>query len=300
MEKNNHPKVKNAAICFSGLAKNFELCYPYIKKNLLNQIGSYDVFCCTEDDENADKVNLLNPVISKKIKSSEVDKIIKPELKALKNQNYKKFIFPESSGFNLRNVYQQIYKIKEAFNLLEHYMKENNVSYRYFIRIRFDFLPINEINPKTLGIKKGEIVTPPLRTSDKDQINDMFCITGDFSAFKSYCLVYDNLSKIILEQLQFNPSPIQKFYFFLEKQYVSALFFLFRKLTSKKFFKNILGFLLLFPKKFYKQFKGSFRACLERVFFYHLKSEKKAVREEKIDFIIVRNLTDGLLTFSDF
>ncbi len=49
-------KIKNAAVCFSGQAKNFELCYPYIRKNLLDQIGSHDIFCCVEDDENADKI----------------------------------------------------------------------------------------------------------------------------------------------------------------------------------------------------------------------------------------------------
>lgn len=295
MEKDNQSKVKNAAFCFSGLAKNFELCYPYIKKNLLDKIGTYDVFCCVEDDENADKIKILNPVKTERIKSSEVDKIIAPELKRLRRWNYRKFIFPETSGFNLRNVYQQIYKIKGAFKLLEHYMRENNISYRYFIRIRFDFLPINEINPENLDIRKGEIVAPRMETSYKDQINDMFCITKGFDAFRSYCSVYDNFSKIALEGLSFNPSSAQRFYFFFEKQYTSALFFLFKKLIKKKFFKNLLGVLLLFPKKFYKPFKDRFRACLERVFFYSLKSEKKIIKEEKINFIIVRNLTDGLL-----
>ena len=48
-------KIKTAAICFFGQARMLDLCYPYIKKNLLDPIGKngkdYDIFCCVEDDE---------------------------------------------------------------------------------------------------------------------------------------------------------------------------------------------------------------------------------------------------------
>lgn len=267
MKRNEPAIIKDAALCFSGLAKNFELCYPYLKKNLLDNLGDYDIFCCAEDDENVHKIDVLNPVKIEKIKSSDVDKIISKELVALKSQNYKKFVFPETSGFNLRNVYQQIYKIKGAFKLLERYMKENNVSYRYFIRIRFDFLPIDNINLDNFNIKNGEVIVHHLRTLHKDQINDMFSITSDFETFKFYCLVYDHFSKIVLGKLPFNPTPRQRRFFIFEKHYSSFLFFIFKKLTKKKFFKNVLGFLLLLPKKFHKPFKDQFRACLERVFF---------------------------------
>ncbi|KKK64709.1 hypothetical protein LCGC14_2981450, partial [marine sediment metagenome] len=39
------------------------------------------------------------------------------------------------------------------------------------------------------------------------------------------------------------------------------------------------------------------RYSTERVFFYYLKSKKIKLKEKKINFVIVRNLTDGLLIF---
>lgn len=297
MEKNNSAKIKNAAVCFSGLARNLDLCYPYIKKNLLDQIGSHDIFCCIEDDENADKMQLLNPVKSEKINSKDVDKIISNELKSLNRQNYKKFFFPESSRFNLRNVYQQVYKVNRTLELLEEYMKEKNISYRYYIRIRFDLMPIDAINLKNLNIHEKEIVVNKMsKGSDKDQIDDMFCITSNFETFKSYCSVYKKMREIILEKIPFKPSLSQKIYFFFERKYVYGLISLFKIMPSKKFFKNLLGFLLLLPKKFYKNFKARFRSSLERILFYCLEEKKIKIREEKIDFVIVRNLTDGLLS----
>ncbi len=287
-------KFKDAAICFSGLVKNFDLCYPYIKKNLLDNLKDYDVFCCVEDDVNAPQIEVLHPAKIQKIKSSEVDGIIKPELKKLHKENYKKLFFLETSKFNLRNTYQQIYKLKEVCNSLENYMKENNVSYRYFIRIRFDFLPINPISPDRLNIKKGEIVVHHMEKGpEKDQINDMFCISSDFESFRTYCSVYDNFSRIATNEIPFNLSHTQKFHFSFERLYVYLSLFLFGR--RNKIFKNILGFLLLLPKKFYKTLKNSFRVCLERVMYYYLKSEKKIIREEKIPFAIVRTPMDGLL-----
>ena len=293
------PLQKDAAICFSGLVKHFELCYPYIKKRLLDNFSSYDVFCCVEDDGDADKIKLLNPTITEKIKSSDVDKIIAPELKRLKKQNYKRFFFPESRSFNLRNVYQQIYKIDRAFKLLENYMKEKNISYKYFIRIRFDFLPLNSIDPSKLKMAKEEIIVPNMNKGpEKDQLNDMFSVTNNFETFRTYCTLYDHFSKTVLEKLPFNPSRRQKYYFHLEKIYMNVLSFLFKRIKKKKFFRNLFGFCLLLPKKIYKKFKNETRASLERVLFYSLKADERIkIREETINFMILRDPMTGLLFF---
>ena len=60
MKKNKPLKMKNVALCFSGMVKSLELCYPYIKKNLLDHIGSHDIFCFVEDDSDFKKIKLLN------------------------------------------------------------------------------------------------------------------------------------------------------------------------------------------------------------------------------------------------
>jgi len=300
MKKNKKPTVRNVAICFSGMAKTLELCYPYIKKNLLDHIGSYDIFCYTEDDENIEKIKLLKPIKTKKIKSSEVDKILKTEIKTLKKQNYKTCIYPESFRFNLRNVYQQLYKINGSFNLLEKHMNENKVSYKYFIRMRFDFLPLDTFKLEDFKIKKNEVIIPKIKESFiKDEINDMFCVTRDFGTFKSYCSLLNDFEKVVQEKISIKPTFFQKMYFFFEKNYSAFFFFLFKKLNKKqrKLPRYFLGLFLLFPKMFYKKFKEGYRCSLEKVLVYHLKSKNRMIREEVINHVIVRNLRDGLLIF---
>jgi len=300
MKKNKSKKIKNVALCFSGQVKNLELCYPYIKKNLLDHIGSYDIFCFAEDDSDFKKIKLLKSTKTKKVKSSEVDKIIKDEIKSLHKQNYKTSIFPESFRFNLRNTYQQLYKINQSFELLEKYMKEENVSYKYFIRIRFDFLPLDVIKLASFNLKKKEVVVPDIKIPNpKDMFNDMFYITKDFDTFKSCCSLHQNFRKTIEQELSIKTTFFQKLYFIFEKNYRSFLFFLFKKLNKKqrKLPRYLLGLTLLLPKMFYKEFKAKNRYGTEKVFFYYLKSEKISIKKKKIDFIIVRSLTDGFLIF---
>jgi len=300
MKKNQRITKKNVALCFSGQVKKFELCYPYIKKNLLDNIGSYDVFCCAEDDADITKIEALKPVRIEKIKSSEVDKILKEKLKLLNKDNYKKYVFPQSSKFNFRNVYQQLFKIKRAFNLLERYIKENKVKYNYFIRIRFDFLPLDAIEITKYKLKKNDIVVPRIKGLDpKNQVNDMFCITPDIDTFRVYCSMYEQYPTIINKEIPLKTNFQQKMYFWLEKKYNEFFLFLFNRPGKKygKKSKNLLGFVLLFTKMFYTDFKVRNRCNLEKAFFYLLKSRNKNIVEETINFVIVRDPMDGLLIF---
>jgi len=300
MSKNKKLTVKNVALCFSGQVKNLELCYPYIKKNLLDLIGSYDIFCCAEDDNNLKKISLLNPVKTKKIKSSEVDKLIKPKLKFFNKQNYKTFIYQESFRFNFRNIYQQYFKINKSFELLEKYIKEKNISYNYFIRIRFDFLPFDPFKLEYFKIKKNEVVVSNIKgIRPKDEVVDMFYITKDFDTFKSCSSLYNNFKKIVQDEILIRTTFFQKIYFFFEKNYSAFSFFLFKKLNKgkNKLPRNFLGLALLFPKMFYKEFKLKYGTSTERIFFYHLKQKKIRIRKEVINYAIVRDPTDALLIF---
>jgi hypothetical protein len=66
---------------------------------------------------------------------------------------------------------------------------------------------------------------------------------------------------------------------------------------QRKLSKNLLGFMLQFTKMFYKDFKLKKGCSTEKILFSLLKSKKKIIREKKINFVIVRNLTDGRLLF---
>ena len=298
MEKKK--SVKNVAICFSGKVKHLDLCFPYIKKNLLNHLGTYDIFCCAEDDKDLEKLKLLKPLKIEKVKSFDVDRLIKPEIKSIDKQNYKTLIFPESFRFNIRNIYQQLYKINKSFQLLEDHMKKENVSYNYFIRIRFDMLPINTIDPRKFKFKQGEIVVPKIiNLKIKDQINDMFCITKDFESFKDYCFLYKNFRQTVQEKVSIKPSFFQGIYFLLEKFYRSFFIYFLKTINKKqiKFLRQILGVILLLPNLFYEDFKERKRCNLERVLFYYLISKNKIIKRKPMDFVIVRAFDDGLLIF---
>lgn len=299
MQKNSPQTMKNAAVCIFGMAKNFELCYPYFKKNLLDVLGSYDVFCCVEDDENASKIGILKPVRLKKIKSSDVEPLIREDVRALKRQKYIKNLFIESSRFNIRNLYQQLYKINQVFELLTEYMKEKKVGYKYFLKLRFDLLLMNKLNPEDFGIKDNEIIVPSQKMPMvSDAVNDMLCITCNFDVFRSYCSLYNNFRKIIEEQFLLKTNFLQRLYLLCEKGYSNFFFLLLGKLSKKKkIYRNLLGAALFIPKKFYKNFKNENKCYLERILFHHLKSENKEIRKMKMDFIIVRSLDEGFLIF---
>ena len=73
----NKPRI---AFCFSWQARTLDQTYLFFQKNLFDaakeQWFDYDVFCAVEDDEDVDKVNLLNPTKVEKIKSNDIERII--------------------------------------------------------------------------------------------------------------------------------------------------------------------------------------------------------------------------------
>ena len=179
-------------------------------------------------------------------------------------------------------------------------MDEKNISYKYFIRIRFDFFPLDVIKLEDFKIEDNEVVVPSHKgVSLKDEVIDMFYVTKDFNTFKLCSSLYDNFINLILKNISIKPTFFQKFYFFFEKNYSNFFFFLFKKLNKKqrKLPRYLLGLTLLLPKMFYKDFKFKNTCNTEKAFFYNLKSEKKIIKQKKINFVIVRNLTDGLLIF---
>ncbi|PIO08349.1 hypothetical protein COU59_01850 [Candidatus Pacearchaeota archaeon CG10_big_fil_rev_8_21_14_0_10_34_12] len=297
-------KLKKVALCFSGQARTLDLCYPYIKKNILDSVGErgkdYDIFCCVEEDANSGKTSILKPAKIKKVKPADVDRIIKSEIGILRKQNYKTSIFPESFRFNLQKSYRQMYQINESFELLKKYIKEKNVSYQYFIRIRFDFLPLDILKLSDLKIEKNEVIIPQIKIPHrKDIINDMFCVAKDIDTFESYCSLYNNFRIVVQNQLSIKPSFVQKMYFLFEKNYRYVLLNLFDKLNKGKneIPRYLLGIALLFPNMFYKEFKSHNKYSIEKALLCHLKSKEIKIKWKNINFVIVRNLTDGLLIF---
>jgi len=232
---------KKAAICFSWQARTLDKCYEYIKLNILDQIWEqwkdYDIFCCTEDDKDAYKVDeLLKPIINKKVKSSNIGKIIEEKYWELIKRNYKDFIYPGTPRFNLKTFLQQFYKNKIVNEVKNKYWLENNIKYLYTIRLRFDILPIDKLNFENLNNKNITIIYDSLK--DKNEINDMFAIWNKEN-MDIYYSIFDNCTDI-LSNFKISVSLYKKIIFFIEKQYVFLYWSIIKILETLNFSKIII------------------------------------------------------------
>lgn len=149
------------AFCFSWQARTLDQTYLFFQKNLFDaaeeQWFEYDVFCAVEDDEDADKVNLLNPVKVEKIKSSEVEDRI--PLKIVNDKNFKYFDC-DYARFLPWSVQQQWYKIVQSFIIKDEYKNDKKIKYDIVFRLRYDVYFINKINFWNISsvIKKWNII----------------------------------------------------------------------------------------------------------------------------------------------
>ena len=146
-------KKPRIAFCFSWQARTLEQTYLFFQENLFDvakeQGFSYDVFCAVEDDEDIDKVNLLNPTKVEKIKSSEVKEIIENKywwfIKSAFKTKYKWVCHPRKVYDWAVNYLQQVYKICKSIKLCG-----NIDDYDIIIRLRFDVIFINKLNFSTI------------------------------------------------------------------------------------------------------------------------------------------------------
>ena len=141
----NKPRI---AFCFSWQARTLDQTYIFFQKNLFDaakeQWFDYDVFCAVEDDEDVDKVKLLNPTKIKKIKSSDVEEFIN-----IKYPDYIKEFLENYCLTDLNilpNTLNQFYKVQESILLMDKYWKQNKISWDIVVKLRFDFLFFNKLN----------------------------------------------------------------------------------------------------------------------------------------------------------
>jgi len=136
-------KKPRIAFCFSWQARTLDKTFSYFQENLFNaakeQWFEYDIFCVVEDDEDVDKINLLNPTLIEKIKSSDVEKKINIILNDVIIKN-KKYFNSKYFNFLIETVPQQLYKIERSFFLKDQYKLEKNLQYDMVFRLRYDVI----------------------------------------------------------------------------------------------------------------------------------------------------------------
>ena len=296
-------KQKKAALCFFGQARTLKRCYPYIKKSILDPLGKpkkdYDVFCCVEDDEDAKNVELLNPIKVVKIKSSEAKEVFKKDLTFLRDNNYKRFVCrigPRTPDPFL-NMMQQIYKKKLVYNLLENHMKETNTDYKYFVRARFDIVPVEEINIQKINLAKDDLVVPK-NDSIKihDGIDDCFSVSYDLHTFGIYCGVIDNIKKLVLERHSLKLTGFKKIYFLFEKRFKNTIIRFFGK---SKHINTIFSLLTMLPDGiFFKSIRNKLVGN-HTLLKYQMEKNGKKIKEEKMNYAIIRKNYEGILRIEE-
>jgi hypothetical protein len=153
----NKPRI---AFCFSWQARTLDQTYLFFQRNLFDaakeQWFDYDIFCAVEDDEDVDKVNLLNPTKIEKIKSSEVEKIIETKygefIRTAFRTKYKRAYYTYEK---VVNYLQQIFKVSSSIKLCG-----NCERYVLIVRLRFDTIFINKLNFKSIvkNLKNRSII----------------------------------------------------------------------------------------------------------------------------------------------
>lgn len=218
---NKKPRI---AFCFSWQARTLDQTYIFFQKNLFDaakeQGFDYDVFCAVEDDEDVDKVNLLKPTKVEKIKSDDVDKIIKKKWGA----NRKKILFwnyryPPASPKSYSNLMQQLFKISQSIKL----SKKNDEHYDIIFRLRYDFIFFNKLNFNRIvwSIKNWSILCNKESVLIRHEfikkrlliINDFFFIWNQESMSLFEC-IFDNI-EISLKWDEKN-NIVEKCFSFLE------------------------------------------------------------------------------------
>lgn len=130
------------AFCFSWQARTLDQTYKMFQSNLFDaakkQWFEYDVFCAVEDDKDVDKIKLLHPTTTIKIKSADVEKLIDE-----KYGNFIKNVFPYKYWALWYTKYcynslQQIYKISKSMELKNKYEFDNKLNYDIVLKLRFD------------------------------------------------------------------------------------------------------------------------------------------------------------------
>lgn len=146
----NKPRI---AFCFSWQARTLDQTYLFFQRNLFDaakeQWFDYDIFCAVEDNEDVDKVKLLNPTKVEKIKSSEVEKIIENKYWDFIKLEYKNKYWFFWNKWCI-NLLQQFYKISRSILIMQWYQEEHGLIYNLVFKLRFDTPFARKLNFNTI------------------------------------------------------------------------------------------------------------------------------------------------------
>ncbi len=293
---NKKPRI---AFCFSWQARTLDQTYLFFQRNLFDaakeQQFDYDVFCAVEDDEDVDKVKLLNPTKVEKIKSSEVEKIIEKKhgefIRTVFRTKYKWAYYTYEW---IVNYLQQLYKVSKSIMLCNDFEQ-----YDIIVRLRFDTIFINQFNFTRIF-------------KDLNMWNTIICNNIDLNIIGI---------KGVLWKLLKPTWQIQDFFFFGDKKSMKTLSNIFDNFQEcfkwfevKKIFKpiyyltNWLAKFVLWVNNNSKfhiwsvplQFWAYTIFVPEKAYFWYFKNHNIQVLKNRISIIILRkDITHSLINLLD-
>lgn len=285
------------AFCISWQARTFDMTYNYFKLNLFDaakkQWFDYDIFCAVEDDEDAEKVEICNPTLIKKIKSNEVQKIIDEKYwKYLRAIFDKKACFVDKNPEKLERLLQQLYKIKIANELKIDYASNNNINYDIVVRLRFDDMFIRKIN--FIEILKH------IKDNDEIIVNGTpnwklaLIPIADFFAFWSnksldiYSSLFDNFKEVFNKN---NLNILQKILLFFLNIFKKIMFYFEEK--NIKIISKYSAFL-----KFWVYILANYFFInvyvFEKVFYENLVNNKLNIKKTSISNVLIRSNSSSI------
>lgn len=276
------PKI---AFCFSWQARTLDQTYLFFQKNLFDaakeQGFDYDVFCAVEDDEDLEKVKLLNPTKVKKIKSSNVEKIIEEKYWNIDDyiENICAWSFPAS------RFLQQLYKFCESIKIADN-------KYDIMVRLRFDMFFFNKLNFKNILSKVEDWHTiicnvPYQRMShifwinfdEIREISDFYVIwnSSSIKKLKNWFNEFEGHIKFLKPK---NINFINKNIFNISNKFIKLLLYINRKLSHRIF--PIMPLSLLNSKLKFKTF------CPELFYFNFFLNKWLNIERINITRILLR------------
>lgn len=96
-----------------------------------------------EDDQDLEKVELLQPLQVEKIKSNDVSRLIRQKYSDFKMLHKNIYILynyhPNLLHKSLTNYLQQYYKVKRSIELKHNFEIDHSFTYDLVVRLRFDY-----------------------------------------------------------------------------------------------------------------------------------------------------------------
>ena len=277
------------AFCFSWQARTLDQTYLFFQKNLFDtakeQWFDYDIFCAVEDDDDVDKVNLLNPTKIEKIKSSYVEKIIiknrwsKYEKDILASHAFVFFDHNKNDALYIKNALQQFFKVSKSTELMNNYWK----NYDLVVRLRFDCFLFQKLNYyEIINItNKWLVLCNEYRTWWNKHLN--FWEINDFFLFgskKSLWLLSWIFTNFFTALKWSEIKWWRKFLYIIFRKYKD-----FAYIINKKVFRRWILPIKLF--RYLEQYLYRIRTP-ELIYYYYFKNQWINIIKDRFSFILLR------------